>query len=313
MSLNNSDRNLINRYLSGNLSGTELENFRGQLENDQPFKAEVNFQSLLRSGILFSRQEELKKKILENINYRKTKVPYALKLIVTFFFVTMLGITFWFYVGKESSTQTKVNLLFPFLTKEKEKVPDKKNSKDKLVSENSGKDDTTGRDDGVRNPKEEVAIVKEEEASGNENHDTIQASSEDKDIVIKKDQMLISFSLPVIEKSSEKKSQENTSGNATENVVQKLNPAAGVPEEETISSVIETEFWVSPVNYRGYKMSKNKLILFGIEEPAAVKLFRLNDGLYMKYGNDFFHLNSTFEFLSYQRLKETEVPMEIRQ
>ncbi len=313
MSLNNPDRNLINRYLNGNLSGTELENFRNQLEIDPLFKAEVNFQGLLRSGILLSREEELRKKILSSINFRKTKVPYALKLIVTFIFVTILGITLWFYVGKESSTHKKVNLLFPFLAKEKEKIPDKKSSKEKIVNENASLPDTSGSDANSQNPKENLASVKEEESPGNDNHDTVQVSSEDKDMVIKKDQMLISFSLPVIEKSPEKKMQENGTQNATENVVQKLNPAAGVPEEETVASVVETEFWVSPVNYRGYKMSKNKLILFGIEEPAAVKLYRLNDALYMKYGNDFFHLNSTFEFLSYQRLKETDVPVAIRQ
>jgi hypothetical protein len=60
-------------------------------------------------------------------------------------------------------------------------------------------------------------------------------------------------------------------------------------------------------------MSKNKLILYGIEEPDAVKLYRMNDVLFMKYGNEFFRLVNTFDFLSYQRLKENDVPLAIRQ
>jgi hypothetical protein len=60
-------------------------------------------------------------------------------------------------------------------------------------------------------------------------------------------------------------------------------------------------------------MSKNKLLLFGIDEPDAVKLFRSNDVLYLKYGNEFFRLSNTFEFLSYQRLKENDIPLAIRQ
>ena len=59
-------------------------------------------------------------------------------------------------------------------------------------------------------------------------------------------------------------------------------------------------------------MSKNKLVLFGIEEPDAVKLYRVNDGIYMSYLKEYYKLNDTFDFVSYQKLKETEIPLAIR-
>jgi hypothetical protein len=319
MSLNHSDRNLVNRYLIGDLSGIELESFHERIQNDDLFKADVNLQNILRGGILLSKEEELKKAILESIKFRKTKVPYALKLIVTFIIVTGLGITLWFYVGKDSANQHNVNLFFPFLSKVKDKNTEKKNVKEKTTNEGSRKiaADSSAGYSNTRDADQDLAAVKEGESSGKENQLTVndsvpQAIAEGKDIVIKKDQLLIGLSLPVNEKSPEKKVAENAHA-TTENVVQKLNPSAGVPDEEIVASTVETEFWISPVNYRGYKMSKNKLILFGIEEPDAVKLYRMNDVLYMKYGSEFFRLTNTFEFLSYQRLKDTEVPLAIKQ
>ncbi len=319
MSLNSPDRNLVNRYLSGDLSGIELENFREMMQDDVAFKAEVNFQHLLRSGILFSKEEELKKRILTAIGFRKAHVPYALKLIVTFIVVTTFGITFWFYIGKDSATHRKVDLLFPFLSKEKDKNAEKKVARDKIASEypKAVPIDSTDVNSMSQNSNENSAATSElieDENKLSSNDDTSRVNNEDNDIVIKKDQLLISLSLPVNEKTTEKKLQENVQVSATENVVQKLNPAANIPEgREEVTANIEVEFWVSPVNYRGYKMTKNKLLLFGIEEPDGVKLFRSNDVLYMKYNNDFFHLVNTFEFLSYQRLKETDIPLAIKQ
>ncbi len=319
MSLNSPDRNLVNRYLGGDLSGIELENFRKMMQDDDAFKAEVNFQHLLRSGILFSKEDELKKIILATIRFRKTHVPYALKLIFTFIVVTTLGITLWFYIGKDSLTHRKVDLLFPFLSKEKDKNAEKKITKDKVADEYSRPvtTDSMAVNSVNQNSNEDLTATgepAEDENKLSSNDSTSHVNSEDKDIVIKKDQLMISVSLPVNEKITEKKLQENMQANATENVVQKLNPAANIPEgRDEVTANMEVEFWVSPVNYRGYKMTKNKLLLFGIEEPDGVKLFRSNDVLYMKYNNDFFHLVNTFEFLSYQRLKETDVPLAIRQ
>ena len=59
MNFNNPDMSLMQRYLNGELSGIELERFRERMQSDDSFRAEVNFQSLLTAGILFSKEEEL--------------------------------------------------------------------------------------------------------------------------------------------------------------------------------------------------------------------------------------------------------------
>lgn len=41
---------------------------------------------------------------------------------------------------------------------------------------------------------------------------------------------------------------------------------------------MRVEFWKSPLNYRAYILTKNKLVLFGILKTDQVKLFYQNDG-----------------------------------
>ncbi len=323
MNAEQSDKNLVNRYLNEELSGIELESFRERMLNDVHFKNEVRFQSLLRSGILLSKEEDLKKKILGKIKYRKARIPFSLKLIFTFLIVTGVGITLWFYVGTDSSEHPTRYSFFPFSSKEKDKKADSKtvDEKSKPEDSRSGTDQrrpsATG-DELTRNENtsEGSGGIKQGEQNQTSALDSVsQAINNDNDIVIKKEQLLISISIPVIEKpaANSKAVEASQNSSLTHDAVEKLNPSAGVPDEEKATSGYLVEFWISPINYHGYKMSKNKLIIYGIEEPDAVKLYRLNDVLFMKYGNEFFRLFNTFEYIPYQRMKETDVPLAIRQ
>lgn len=61
---------------------------------------------------------------------------------------------------------------------------------------------------------------------------------------------------------------------------------------------IRVEFWKSPVNFKGYKLNKRQLILFGIMEFDAVTLeFQEGKALLLHYRNQDFELKCTQEFL----------------
>lgn len=58
------------------------------------------------------------------------------------------------------------------------------------------------------------------------------------------------------------------------------------------------EFWASPIKFVGYKLTNNKLILFGFYEFNAVSLeYNPAGGLKMKYLNNEYKLNCTEEFI----------------
>jgi hypothetical protein len=316
MSQKQSDKDQIEKYLNGLLTGIDLDVFQNRMQNDLEFQQEVYFQKIVRSGIQLALEGELRKKIMETIRYRNARVPFSLKLIFTFLFITVAGITLWFYVETESNDKNHTHFILPFI-KNKIKPSESKQAESKSKNAIAEKQNSKTADaDVIQNDDSKIAKINAEKEVPDEQkpvQDTTELKkSDDQDIVIKKDQLLITTSLPVTEKGDgETKSADNVS--LSQETVDKLNPAAGIPEEAKQANNLQVEFWVSPVNYRGYKMSKNKIILFGIEEPEAVKLYKLNNMLYMKYGNEFFKLTNTFDFLSYQRLKDSDVPLTLKQ
>jgi len=56
------------------------------------------------------------------------------------------------------------------------------------------------------------------------------------------------------------------------------------------------EFWESPLNSVGYKMGKNKLVLYGIQSFELVNIAEHQGKLYMKYSNEYYLLDFTTQF-----------------
>ena len=311
MSIDIKDRQLIDRFLRGEVSGIEMEDFNRRLNTDVNFRQEKEMQELVYSGIQRAHEDKLKGIILGSINYRKPKIPVPLKIIFTFLAVTILGISLWFYIGNESPKEEQARSWFAFL-KNKEAGQEVISAPPKQKIETRQKPNVTV--DSLSKSSPTVMADGDSVLSGLETEervpDTIGPAEHLEDIVVKQDEILISAILDVEERNDS--GSVPGSSTLTKDAVQHLNPAADLPEEEQISPSYLVEFWVSPINYRGYKMSKNKLILFGIEEPDAVKLYRTNGALYMNYHKEFYRLDDSFEFVSYHKLKDFEIPLAIR-
>ncbi len=62
---------------------------------------------------------------------------------------------------------------------------------------------------------------------------------------------------------------------------------------------IYVEFWRSPVNYTGYKLSHNTLVLYGIYQYTSINLKYLPNGiLELRYLDNLFNLKCTDDFVS---------------
>ncbi len=319
MQENQEERILIERYLDGSLSGLELQQFMDRLERDDDFRRKVSFQNLLQEGILMSDDDRIKQALVSATGYKKSKVPFGLKLIATFFLVTLLGIILWDYVGTNSNHSPRSYFSFSFF-KKKETAPEeiksdkqstRKKEEKQTPPEQTGSVEASSIEPVLENPE------KSAEQTLQQDTDTTNIASKDQpEFVIKKDQLLISYQISAIEKggTSDKPDAHPASGSSlSQSAVEKLNPAAGLVEKEIPTANYEVEFWISPINYRGYKLINNKLILFGIEEPDAVKLFRIDGDLFMRYGNDYYRLWPGTEFMAYKRVRDMDLPLTIKQ
>lgn len=77
---------------------------------------------------------------------------------------------------------------------------------------------------------------------------------------------------------------------------------AGIKEESGKSLTVE--FWKSPLNSKGYTMSRNRLVLFGFPAEEDVALYRVDNSMLMKTTAGVFRLENTADFRQMERVTD---------
>lgn len=63
-------------------------------------------------------------------------------------------------------------------------------------------------------------------------------------------------------------------------------------------NILRVEFWKSPINYKGYKTGKNKIVIFGVDQYDMISFKILNNMLYMRYISDFYQIEKSGDYKS---------------
>jgi len=79
----------------------------------------------------------------------------------------------------------------------------------------------------------------------------------------------------------------------------------GIKQNRPTEMVVQ--FWKSPLNYSGYKLSRNTLILYGLSEQFEYKIYQRDNFHYLSNETVFYRLSETQEFLPYLEVDKTEV------
>lgn len=77
---------------------------------------------------------------------------------------------------------------------------------------------------------------------------------------------------------------------------------AGIKEDPGKSVTIE--FWQSPLNYKGYTLSRSRLVLFGFATDESVSLYRMDNMMFMKTNGGVFRLENTADFRQLERVTD---------
>lgn len=77
--------------------------------------------------------------------------------------------------------------------------------------------------------------------------------------------------------------------------------------QKTTSSSYTVEFWRSPLNYKGYKLSRNKLAIFGISANDQPALIRLGDDLYLRSATGVYRLSPSADFRGLERIFDEQL------
>ncbi len=118
------------------------------------------------------------------------------------------------------------------------------------------------------------------------------------EIVVKKDEMITSKTIQVIQVSP------TATKNGKDSLLQKV---TGIKEENNSKQMFNIEFWTSPLNYKGYKMGKYKLVLYGINATDDIKIYRLDDVIYIKNSSIVYQLDYVSDFKYYERITDETI------
>jgi hypothetical protein len=78
------------------------------------------------------------------------------------------------------------------------------------------------------------------------------------------------------------------------------------PDDES-GSTYQVEFWKTPLNSKGYRFSRTKVMLYGFPDFSNVLLYELGDGYYLRSADQVFKLNYTAEFRQPEKVTDPDL------
>ena len=158
------------------------------------------------------------------------------------------------------------------------------------VVEKTVKTDAKDTEEGIKNKERfKINLNKSSKVNYAEVDSLINETSE---INIATDELLAVKNVKVI--------RINPSGNANDSLVAEI---AGIKENTTDLYFIE--FWKTPLNSKGYRFSKNKVLLYGFIDFNNVSLYELDNSFYIKCSDQVYKLFYGADFKSLERVVDT--------
>jgi hypothetical protein len=77
------------------------------------------------------------------------------------------------------------------------------------------------------------------------------------------------------------------------------------PDDEP--ETVQVEFWKTPLNSKGYKFSKKKVVLYGFPDFSNVLLYEVDDVYFLRSSDQVFRLSHTAEFKQPEKVTDPEV------
>ena len=124
--------------------------------------------------------------------------------------------------------------------------------------------------------------------------DTIAPNSLSEEIIVKEDVLIASM---FINKVSEYGQADSLS---SDSIGQKLADIKSIEQ-----STYRLDYWVSPLNSKGYKFANKSILLFGLPVDSAAQVVEFNDALYLRNQNLYYQLNESFEFAPLRQIADS--------
>jgi len=206
---------------------------------------------------------------------------------------------------KELNLYKKVSQSFspapPAESPEKQEAPEKT---EKKPSQKPAASKAEGLTDSAAAPEKTDLVMDADTLNMKSDSANAIMAAED-DIVVRKDELLLTRTLEVNNLNPTASKQAGR-----DSLLQKV---SGIKDDKPGSrQMFNIELWASPLNYKGYKMSKYKIVLYGIPSLENVKLYKLDDVIYLKSAAMVYRLDYASDFKQYERITDEQVTNKLK-
>jgi len=81
---------------------------------------------------------------------------------------------------------------------------------------------------------------------------------------------------------------------------------AGVTSSE-YPNLFFVEFWKTPLNSKGYRMTRNRVILYGLSDFSSITIYKVDDNFYLKDDDVVYKISSGTEFKPMELVQDTDL------
>jgi len=131
--------------------------------------------------------------------------------------------------------------------------------------------------------------------SPNINYSEVDALISDENITVAKEELLVVKNIKVIDLDSKQVKKDTLTGQL-----------AGVTSNEN-ANLFFVEFWKTPLNSKGYRMTRNRVILYGILDYSNIMIYKVDDNYYLKNQDIVYKISSGTEFKAMEIIHDTDL------
>jgi hypothetical protein len=81
---------------------------------------------------------------------------------------------------------------------------------------------------------------------------------------------------------------------------------AGVTNKD-YPNLFFVEFWKTPLNSKGYRMTRNRVILYGLSDFSNITIYKVDDNFYLKNDDLVFKISSGTEFKPMEQVHDSDL------
>jgi hypothetical protein len=124
--------------------------------------------------------------------------------------------------------------------------------------------------------------------------------TEDTDVVVMTNQLVSVLSVPL---------RINDTGKVNKKNLQTDSAIASMSEVGNSKEPLQyrVEFWKSPLNYKGYKMSRGKIILYGINPVTPVNITQQDDIYYLLVNQSAYRVEYTDDYKPFEKVTDKSI------